>query len=875
LSSSHTPAAPLPSRIGRYAILRVLGEGGMGTVYAAEQENPKRAVALKVIRTNSLSPELLRRFTHESQVLGRLQHPGIAQIYEAGIAKNELGHDVPFFAMEFIQGLPLTDYAAKNHLGTRDRLELLAKISDAVDHAHQKGVIHRDLKPGNILVDDSGQPKILDFGIARATDSDIQQTTLHTDVGQLVGTIPYMSPEQVSGDPNDLDTRSDVYALGVVAYELLAGRLPHDFQKKMIHEAVRIIREDEPSRLSSVDRTLRGDVETIVGKALEKDKERRYPSAGSFASDIRRYLKHEPIAARPASTWYQLRKFSRRNTGLVAGVGAALVLLVAGVVGTGIALRRALKAETGLTRQLAETEAARKESDAARAESDVQRGIAESNAAAEAKARKRAEGINRFVTKALQSSDPMAIGRQDTTIAGAMENAVREIEAGAFRDDPETEADLLATIGVILRNNGQYDRAAPLLEQALAMSEATSGGDSAAVAACLNHLAQLHVSAGRLAQAEPLLERSIAIFESLHGPEHAEVATGLSCLAKVYYLQRQFDRAEPLYERSLAIREKVLAPDHREIATSLNDLALVRIAAKDFTDAERFLRHALSIFEGTLGPDHPDVAATLNSLAFLLEDQDRYAEAEPLHVRALAILEHALGPDHPLVAAAQHNLAELYRQHGEFAKAEPLYQRAIAAREKALGPDHADVSVAVTNYARLCLAQGRFAEAQALWERAIAIDEKAFGPEDIEVGNDLHNLGWVHECQGHTALAETSYERALAIREAALGPDHVDVGYTSNNLARIRQTLGKQEEAREGFDRALAILKQATPEGSPIVARVLWFSGKARLENGDPAAALPELEEAVSMGERLLPPDHESLGDYRRTLADCRGMLAR
>ncbi len=359
-------------QFGRYTIVRLLGQGGMGAVYEAQQESPRRSVALKVIRGGWLSAQMLRRFEHESQVLGRLQHPGIAQVYEAGSVRDEGGRSggvTPFFAMELIKGVPLTEYAAAKNLGTRERLELVARICDAVYHAHQKGVIHRDLKPGNILVDESGQPKILDFGVARATDSDIQQTTMQTDIGQLIGTVPYMSPEQVGGNPDELDTRSDVYALGVIAYELLAGRLPYDLQKKMIHEAVRVIREEDPTRLSAINRTLRGDIETIVAKALEKDKGRRYQSAEALGSDIRRYLKDEPIAARPASTWYQAAKFARRNKVLVGGVAATFLVLVAGIIGVSLMLKRALEAESGLTFQIGETTAALKK--ATRAEGEA------------------------------------------------------------------------------------------------------------------------------------------------------------------------------------------------------------------------------------------------------------------------------------------------------------------------------------------------------------------------------------------------------------------------------------------------------------------------------------------------------------------------
>jgi tetratricopeptide (TPR) repeat protein/tRNA A-37 threonylcarbamoyl transferase component Bud32 len=711
-----TPAAAaFPARVGHYTILGVLGEGGMGIVYEAEQDQPRRVVALKVIRGGHLSPQLLRRFEHESQVLGRLQHPGIAHVYEAGTIEDARGNSVPFFAMELIRGVPLTTYAARKKLGTRERLDLIARICDAADHAHQKGVIHRDLKPGNILVDESGQPKILDFGIARAMDSDLQLTTLHTDLGQLMGTVQYMSPEQVSGDPNELDTRSDVYAVGVVTYELLTGRLPHDLERKTIHEKVRVIREEEPTRLSSLDRTLRGDVETIVAKALEKDKVRRYQSAEALAVDIRRYLKDEPIAARPASGWYQLTKFSKRNKALVGGVVVSFLILLTGIAATAwqarVARQRADELQqvsdfqANMLRQVDPTRAGKLLT------ADVQARFEAAIATAGVSGDARARRVEMFMGqwKRVNATD-VARALIDSTI---LKPAVEAIET-QFADQPVVDAALRQALADRYRDLGLYDAALPLQESALATRRRVLGEEHPQTLSSINQMGVLLDSQGKLEEAERYYREALEKFRRVLGEEHPETLTSINNMGFLMWAQGKPDEAEPYLREALEKRRRLSGEAHPDTLASISNMGGLLHSQRKLDEAEPYFREALEGRRRVLGEEHPETLLSIGNLGSLLRAQGKLDEAEPYYREALEKSRRVLGEEHPDTLIAISNMGFLLRAEGKLDEAEPYYREALTKYGRVLGKEHAETLISIDNLGSLLSSQGQYAAAEAL-----------------------------------------------------------------------------------------------------------------------------------------------------------------
>lgn len=770
---------PLPAAIGRYRVVRLIGEGGMGAVYEAEQDNPRRTVALKVVKSALAAPTLLRRFALEAEALARLEHHGIARIYDAGTAETAWGPQ-PFFAMELIRGVPLPEYARRERLGTAARIELMMKVCDAVTHAHQRGIIHRDLKPGNILVDDSGQPKVLDFGVARITDADAG-ITRQTGLGDLIGTLAYMSPEQVLADPALIDGRSDVYSLGVVLYELLAGRLPYRVGNQLT-EAVRAVREDDPAPLGTINRSYRGDLAVIVAKALEKDPARRYGSPADLGDDLRRYLSNQPIRAVPPTATYQVRKFIRRHRTLATAAAAVFVVLVAGIA---ISTRQAILASRERDRALLAEQTAKAVNDFL--QQDV---LAQASAAGQA-------GVSGNPDPDLKVRT--ALDRAAARIAGKfasqplVEASIRDtiatayIDLGLYADAQqhlERVVDLRTrvmgigdaeTLGAIDRladaysYQTKYARSEPLLRNGFETATRSLGPEAPVTLVLMNDLGLLASAKGNYEESVALLSQLLAIQRRLKGDDDVATLEVMGNLASQYDNMGRYAEAEALRTKEIDASVRVRGAYHPDTLTAINNLGVLYRKEGKYAESETQLKTALARRLKIYGDGHHAVLTSMNSLSLLYQAEGRYSEAEPLVLKALAAARQSFGERHAETLRYLNNLADLYRKEGKTAQAEAAFTELVDERRRLLGSDHPNTSKALTSLGEMKLEQHDYAQAERLLREALQGREKK-NPNSWEryyaealLGESLAGEGRTAEA---TARIESGYKGLLARQSA-------------------------------------------------------------------------------------------------------------
>jgi len=874
-------------RIGRYKLLEQIGEGGFGVVYMAEQVEPvHRKVALKVIKAGMDTKEVVARFEAERQALALMDHPNIARILDAGVTEGRARHSVragaeqsesgaqgtdapylslgrPYFVMELVKGIPLTEFCDLKKLSPAERLELFIKVCSAVQHAHQKGIIHRDLKPSNVLVtlhDGEPVPKVIDFGVAKALGQKLTEKTLYTGFAHLIGTPAYMSPEQAELSGLDIDTRSDIYSLGVLLYELLTGVTPFDKEslaKAALDEVRRMIRETEPPKpskrltelvavdvrklesSSEADRAslrrllqqkrelihqVRGDLDWIVMKCLEKDRRRRYETANGLAMDVGRHLKCEPVVARPPSRLYELQKTVRRHKFGFAAAGAIVLVLAAGVVVSTWEVVRATRAEREQVRlrQLAETK------------------------------EKKSEQVSQFLKDMLEGVGPsVALGR-DTTMLREILDQTAERVGKDLKDQPEVEAELRSIMGGVYRSLGEYEKSEAMHRRALELRREVFGDEDPDVAKSLNSLGGVLGSQSRLVEAEALLREALEMQKKLLGDEHPDIATTLNNLGYNIALLRTSTRlpeAEAYLRKALAMQKKLLGNVHPEVASSLGALGVVLRREGKLDEALEAQREGLAIRRELYGNENPYVARSITMLASVLRDQGKLAEAEAAYREGLNLRKKLMGTNHLTVASSLAGLATLLEKMGELAEAEDLFRQSLEMRRKLVGFTNLVEAESLVSLASILYQQGKGQEVEALYREELALRRKTLGDEHPAVVTGISYLAGLLQGQGRWSEVQSLFEEAAAT-ETAQG---------LNSLAWFLAT-SEESKVRDG-PRAVQLAEKAVAATQRKDPAILDTLAAAHAEAGQFTNAVRVQREAIA----LLTADHEK-EDYSSRL---------
>ncbi len=785
-------AVEVPQTIGPYRLVRELGVGGMGQVWLAEQTEPvRRLVAIKLIRADLYHPEIVGRFIAERQSLASMNHTSIAKVFDAGATAS----GQPYFIMEYVDGCSITEYCDRNRLPIAARLRLLQLVCEGVQHAHYKAIMHRDLKPSNILigeVDGKPTPRIIDFGLAKAVSPDLDPGRTQTRMGSVVGTLGYMSPEQAGSSSQDIDTRTDTYSLGVILYELLTGALPRQHNQLTWYEAVRQLHEQEAPRPSirvrdaadfvliahnrgtqpaQLVRELRGDLASIVLKAVEIDRNRRYDSPSALAADMDRFLRNEPVTAHAANFSYLARKYIRRHRTAVIAAATAVLLLI------GFAVAQ--------TWQLGNV---RRERD-------------------------RADRISDFMTNMFKVADPSESRGNGITARQILDQSSHQVLTGKGLD-AALQQQLIQVMAKTYAGLGIYSRAHDLAQQLWEQRQRALGPDHRKTLEAMTQLAEILQRQDKDKDAQAMMQQAIQKESRALGPDDPLTLKTMEDMASVLEQDAHYVEAETMERQIIAAETRKLGPSHPETFASRNTLAMAVQRQSRFVEAEKLYRQLLDEERRSLGPDHPYVLVTMHNLATMLAEQGRDREAEATYREALALERRVLGPEHPDTADTMTTLANTVSgDPHRLAEAEALYRQSTDIEQRVVGPDHAYTTRAEEGLAEVLGGEHRLVEAKQLLHQILAIRQRTLGPDNTDTlltGYDLASILLQQNLYSEAEqLARSTLERQVRVLDANDSDTLASSTLLASILLKEQRPREAEQFARQAYTAQLRLLGAA------------------------------------------------------------------
>jgi len=817
-------ASPVLGNIGDYEVLCEVSRGGQGIVYRARQPGTNREIAIKRLHAGVFAtPAARRRFDREVETAAALNHPNIVTAYGLDIVDGE-----PVFAMEWIDGKPVTKWAAavRQEPNARKRMAaMMAKVCQAVQHAHLRGVIHRDLKPSNILVDGNDQPHVLDFGLAKSMNALGQGDATLTQTDQFLGTPAYASPEHLRSAADGLDTRSDVYALGVILYEMLSGAFPYDVSGPL-PDVLRAVEHDLPRRLSTVASGVPRELEVVVQKALGKEPERRYQSAQAFGEDLERFVRGEPVEAHPPSTMYQLRTLVRRHRTMAVSVGV-IVLVLAGSAITATAQALALKEQRD--RAVRAEEVAADERDEAERQKQI------------------AQAVNAFLNEDLLASvSPERHGR-DVTVMEVLELAGKRMGT-RFESSPLVEAAIAMTLGSAFQKLGETDAAAKHFERAVAIYTATSGATATETIEAERALAVNLIEQEAFDEAEERLTMLLDLTTNELGEDHVQTGHTRVAIGQLRLAQGRFAEADTFITEGLDVLARALDPDDRDVLAARFELARVKMQRGMYRDAQARFQAVLADQQRVLGPNHPDALSTSTELAGAYLRSEQNELALQILEQTRDVTRETFGADHPSTLLAMNNLASANKMLGNVAQAEPIFVELLSICRAQSFREFKTCTSCLNNLARLYDAQQRYDESEPLYLEALRRRREVLGEDHPDTCGIKENLAAMYVKTDRLDEARALIEQVLDSRISMLGIDHRETIFSMFHLGTLLYRDGLYEQAQQRFAQAVEHARAALPADSPWIGKYLHGQGTALRELGQ----LEEAEQALLEAHRLV-----------------------